>query len=71
MKAMNRDGKTEPAEELDRITALLHQVLAHLKTIEARIETLEDQFDIAAMADVDGALEEVRAEVRSIKDEML
>lgn len=61
----------EPEEQIARITALLEQVLGRLQAIETRIDTLEDQLDMAAMADVDGTLEEVRAEVRSIKDEML
>lgn len=57
--------------DLARITSLLEQVLGRLEAIETRIATLEDQLDMAAMADVDGTLEEVRAQVRSIKDEML
>ncbi|MFM8519161.1 MAG: hypothetical protein ACKOB2_01910 [Solirubrobacterales bacterium] len=57
--------------QLARITGLLEIVIARLQGIETRIETLEDQIEMAAIADVDGTLEEVRAEVRSIKDEML
>jgi hypothetical protein len=61
----------DPAKELDRIAGLLEQVLGKLRTIEVRIDTLEAQIDMASVADIDGALDEVRAEVRSIKDEML
>lgn len=57
--------------QLARITGLLEVVIARLQGIETRIETLEDLIEMAAIADVDGTLEEVRAEVRSIKDEML
>lgn len=61
----------EPERQLEQITILLEQLLGRVQVIETRIETLEDQLDMAAMADIDGTLEEVRAEVRSIKDEML
>ncbi|MFM8791702.1 MAG: hypothetical protein ACKOGM_01460 [Solirubrobacterales bacterium] len=57
--------------QLARIIGLLEVVIARLQGIETRIETLEDLIEMAAIADVDGTLEEVRAEVRSIKDEML
>ena len=61
----------DPPVELARIEALLEVILARIETIETRIGTLEDQIEMASIADIDGALEEVRAEVRSIKDEML
>ena len=61
----------DPELQLARITGLLEVVLARLQGIETRIDALEDQLEMAAIADVDGALDEVRAEVRSIKDEML
>ena len=57
--------------QLARITGLLEVMIARLEGIEIRIDTLEDQVEMAAIADVDGTLDEVRAEVRSIKDEML
>ena len=68
---MNDPGQDQPSVELERITALLEQVLLQLRAIEIRIDTLEDQVEMAAIADVHGTLEDVRAEVRSIKDEML
>lgn len=57
--------------QLARITGLLEVMIARLEGIETRIDTLEAQIDMASVADIDGALDEVRAEVRSIKDEML
>jgi division protein CdvB (Snf7/Vps24/ESCRT-III family) len=57
--------------QLARITGLLEVMIARLEGIETRIDTLEDQLEMAAVADIDGTLDEVRAEVRSIKDEML
>lgn len=69
---MTDDRPDQPGNgDLERITALLEQVLLQLRAIEIRIDTLEDQVEMAAIADVDGTLDEVRAEVRSIKDEML
>lgn len=67
------DGRLDQQKnvDLDRLTALLEQVLLQLRAIEIRIDTLEDQIEMASIADVDGTLDEVRAEVRSIKDEML
>jgi division protein CdvB (Snf7/Vps24/ESCRT-III family) len=57
--------------QLARITGLLEVMIARLEGIETRIDTLEAQIDMASVADIDGTLDEVRAEVRSIKDEML
>ena len=68
---MSEEAGTNPSHDLDRLTVLLDQVLAELKTIDLRLRTLEDQLDMASVVDIDGALEDVRAEVRSIKDEML
>jgi division protein CdvB (Snf7/Vps24/ESCRT-III family) len=56
---------------LDRIASTLEQIQLQMKGIETRLDALEDQLDMASVADIDGALDEVRAEVRSIKDEML
>jgi division protein CdvB (Snf7/Vps24/ESCRT-III family) len=56
---------------LDRIASTLEQIQLQMKGIETRLDTLEDQLDMASVADIDGALDDVRAEVRSIKDEML
>lgn len=68
---MSRGGEGDPELQLARITGLLEVVLARLQGIETRIDALEDQLEMAAIADIDGTLDEVRAEVRSIKDEML
>ena len=68
---MSEEARTNTSHDLDRLTVLFDQVLAELKTIDLRLRTLEDQLDMASVVDIDGALEDVRAEVRSIKDEML
>lgn len=59
------------AAQLERISSQLERLHLQVKGLEIRLDTIEDQLDMAAVTDIEGALEEVRAQVRSIKDEML
>ena len=62
-------------EEVDgdqnRMIELMGQVLERLHEIEVRLDSIEAQVETFAIIDLDSALDDVRAEVRSIKDEML
>lgn len=55
----------------DRMIELMGRVLERLQEIEARLDSIEAQVETFAVIDLDSALDDVRAEVRSIKDEML
>ena len=57
-------------EEAD-LFGILNQILERLHAIDVRLDSLEAQVETFAVVDLDQALDDVRAEVRSIKDEML
>jgi len=61
----------EVGEGDDRMIELMGRVLDRLNAIESRLDSIEAQVETFAVIDLDSALDEVRAEVRSIKDEML
>ena len=61
----------EPDEGYDRLIELMGRVLERLQEIEVRLDSIEAQVETFAIIDLDSALDDVRAEVRSIKDEML
>ena len=61
----------EPDGGEDGVIELMGQILGRLHEIEARLDSIEAQVETFAVVDLDQALNDVRAEVRSIKDEML
>lgn len=61
----------EVGEGDDRMIELMGRVLDRLNAIESRLDSIEAQVETFAVIDLDSALDDVRAEVRSIKDEML
>ena len=61
----------EPDGGEDGVIELMGQILGRLHEIEVRLDSIEAQVETFAVVDLDQALNDVRAEVRSIKDEML
>ena len=61
----------EPDGGEDGMIKLMGQILGRLHEIEVRLDSIEAQVETFAVVDLDQALNDVRAEVRSIKDEML
>ena len=61
----------EPDGGEDQMIELMGRVLERLQEIEVRLDSIEAQVETFAIIDLDSALDDVRAEVRSIKDEML
>lgn len=57
-------GLTDPLE-------ILVEIRNRLSAIEVRLDSLEASVETFSTIDLDQALDDVRAEVRSIKDEML
>ena len=62
-------------EETDQgapdLIEVLGEIRSRLQGIEIRLDSIEAQVETFAVVDLDSALDDVRAEVRSIKDEML
>ena len=61
----------QPEEDGADLFGILNQILERLHAIDVRLDSLEAQVETFAVVDLDQALDDVRAEVRSIKDEML
>ncbi len=61
----------DPEQGTAKLLEALSAILERLHEIEIRLDSIEAQVETFAVIDLDSALDEVRAEVRSIKDEML
>jgi len=59
------DGLSDAIEELAK------KIFDRLNAIEIRLDSIEAQVEMFGTVDLDSALRDMRAEVRSIKDEML
>lgn len=55
----------------DELRSLSCQILDRLTQIEIRLDSLEASVETFGTIDLDSALQDIRAEVRTIKDEML
>ncbi|MFZ9668907.1 MAG: hypothetical protein ACO3CR_03535 [Solirubrobacterales bacterium] len=55
----------------DELRSLSYRILDRLTQIEIRLDSLEASVETFGTVDLDQALDDIRAEVRSIKDEML
>ena len=60
-----------PPNASAKLPEALGAILERLHEIEVRLDSIEAQVETFAVIDLDQALDDVRAEVRSIKDEML
>jgi hypothetical protein len=61
----------ESDREAPELIEVLGEIRSRLQAIEIRLDSIEAQVETFAVVDLDSALDDVRAEVRSIKDEML
>ena len=64
-------GPGEITAEAGKLEEVLGEIRSRLQAIEIRLDSIEAQVETFAVVDLDSALDDVRAEVRSIKDEML
>lgn len=55
----------------DELRSLSYRILDRLTQIEIRLDSLEASVETFGTIDLDSALQDIRAEVRTIKDEML
>ena len=61
----------DPEQGTAKLLEALGAILERLHEIEIRLDSIEAQVETFAVIDLDSALDDVLAEVRSIKDEML